>query len=85
MDALATEDVRIRDSSLKGALLDNRMRVQPHVFPTGVVVNIICTLADASGINSWGKARFGFDGGIHHLLVTLGTYNNMGCRTYDYG
>lgn len=68
----------------EGALLDNTVRVQPHVFPTRVVVDIICTLANGSGINGWGKAGFGLDGDIHHLLVTSGTYDDMGCETYDY-
>lgn len=47
------------------------MRVQPHVFATGIVVDVICALANPSGINGWGKVGFGLDGAIDHCLGLL--------------
>lgn len=35
-------------------------------------MNIICTLANPSGINCWGKAELGLDGAIDHRLELLG-------------
>ena len=36
-----------------GILLDDSMRVQPHMFPAGIVMDIICTMTNQSGINCW--------------------------------
>lgn len=67
----AYQDEAVLPEKSLGALLDNSMRVQPHLFPAGVVMDIICTLADPSGINGWGKAGLGLDGAIDHRLGLL--------------
>lgn len=61
-----------------GVLLDNSMRVQPHMFPAGIVMDVISTLADPSGINGWGKAGLGLDGAIDHRLGLLGRAKSQG-------
>ena len=48
------------------SLLDNRMRVQSHVFPAGIVVNIIGALAHPGGINGWRETGLGLDGAVDH-------------------
>lgn len=55
-----------------GHLLDYRMCVQPHVFAARIVMDIIRTLADQSGINGWGKTGLGLDGTTRHCLKLLG-------------
>ena len=65
------EHIKIRHSFLR-VLLDDRMRVQSHMFPAGIVVDIICTLANPLGVNGWGKARLGLDRATDHCLGLLG-------------
>lgn len=68
------ELIKIRHSFLGSfrVLLDDSMRVQSHVFPTGIVMDIVCTLANPRGVNGWGKARLGLDRAIDHRLGLLG-------------
>ena len=42
------------------------------MFAARIVVDIIRTLADPSGINGWGKTGLGLDGAIHHRLKLSG-------------
>lgn len=48
------------------------MRVQPHMLAAGIVMDIISTLADPSGIDGWVKAGFGLHATIDHRLGLLG-------------
>ena len=79
------ELIRIRHSFMRRVSLDNTVCVQSHVFPTGIVMDIICTLADPSGINGRTKARLGLDRAIDHRLRLLIYDRNWGERTYGNG
>lgn len=48
------------------------MRVQSHMFPAGIVMDVIRTLANPSRVNGWAKARLGLDGAIDQRLGLLG-------------
>ena len=47
------------------------MRVQPHMLAAGIVMDIIRTLADPSGINGWVEAALGLHTAIDHRLELL--------------
>ena len=55
------------------------MGVQSHVLPARIVVDIVCTLADPSGINGWSKTGLGLDRPIDHCLGLLEITNSKGC------
>lgn len=69
-DRSATELIKFEHS--ERALLDDGMRVQSHMFPAGIIMDIICTLADPRGIDGWAKAGLGLDAAIDHRLGLSG-------------
>lgn len=70
MELISLQPLLWRENS--GHLLDYRMYVQPHVFAARIVMDIIRTLADQSGINGWGKTGLGLHGTTRHCLKLLG-------------
>ena len=61
------------------------MRIQPHMFPTGIVVDVIGALADPGGVYGWREAGLGLDGAVDHCLGLLGREDRIGCGEYGNG
>ena len=50
-------------------VFDLSMRIQSHVFPVRIIVDIVVGLADELGVDLWGETGFGLDVYAGHGLV----------------